>query len=119
MRDCLSIRCGRMTGSALRLFRVARWTSGSPEGYIYQLGRSRRGKARGRLFIRCGRIPKKGVSPETSSPNRDLGGRILRRLLLKMSVSLETSSKNGEVEIAGETFGSSKMSISPETSSKK
>ena len=87
-------------------------------GKVYQLGRSRRGKARRRLSIRCGRIPKKGVSPETSSPNRDLGGRILRRLLLKMSVSPETSSKNGDVEIAVLIFGSPKMSVSLETSSK-
>jgi hypothetical protein len=43
----------------------------------------------------------------------------LRPLILKISVSPETSSENGEVEIAGETLGSSKMSISPETSPKK
>ena len=38
--------------------------------------------------------------------------------MLKMSVSPETSSEHGDVEIAGETFGSSKMSISLQTSSK-
>ena len=36
-----------------------------------------------------------------------------------MSVSLETSSENGDVEIGRETFGSSKMGLPPETSSKK
>ena len=36
-----------------------------------------------------------------------------------MSVSLETSSQNGDVEIGRETFGSSNMALSPETSSKK
>ena len=40
-------------------------------------------------------------------------------MLSKMSVSPETSSENGDVEIAGETVGSSEMSISPGTSSKK
>ena len=38
--------------------------------------------------------------------------------MLKMSVSPETSSQNGDVEIGRETFGSSKMGLSPETSSK-
>ena len=62
---------------------------------------------------------KKAVSPETSSPNREVGGRILRRLLQKRSVSPETSSENGDVEIAGLIFGTSKMAVSPEASSKK
>ena len=60
-----------------------------------------------------------GLPPETSSKKRAAGKAALRPLMLKMSVSLETSSENGDVEIAGETFGSLKMSISPETSSKK
>ena len=42
----------------------------------------------------------------------------LKTCLLKMSVSPETSSKNGDVEIAVLIFGSPKMSVSPETSSK-
>ena len=72
-----------------------------------------------RFPFMSGKVLKKGVSPETSSPNRDLGGRILRRVMLKMSVSPETSSKNGDVENAGLIFGTSKMAVSPETSSKK
>ena len=71
------------------------------------------------LPVHVRKVPKKGVSPETSSPNRDIGGRILRRVMLKMSVSPETSSKNGDVENAGLIFGASKMAVSPETSSKK
>ena len=43
----------------------------------------------------------------------------MRRIMLKMSVSLKESSQNGDVEIAGLIFGSSKMGLSPETSSKK
>ena len=39
--------------------------------------------------------------------------------VLGMSVSLETSSQNGDVEIAVLIFGSLKMAVSPETSSKK
>ena len=39
--------------------------------------------------------------------------------VLKMSVSPETSSQNGDVQIGSEIFGSSKMGFSPETSSKK
>ena len=39
--------------------------------------------------------------------------------MLKMSVSPETSSEIGHVEIGRETFGSSKMGLPPETSSKK
>ena len=38
--------------------------------------------------------------------------------MLKISVSLETSSENGDVESGRETFGS-KMGLPPETSSKK
>ena len=39
--------------------------------------------------------------------------------MLKISVSLETSSENEDVEIGRETFGSSKKGLPPETSSKK
>ena len=71
-----------------------------------------------RFPFMSGKVGKIGVSPETSSQNRDVGGYRLRRLMLKMSVSPETSSKNGDVEIAVLIFGSPKMSVSPETSSK-
>ena len=57
------------------------------------------------------------VSPETSSPNRKVGARILRRLLSTMTVSVETSSENGDVEIVALIFGTSKLAVSPETSS--
>ena len=60
-----------------------------------------------------------GVSPETSSQHRDLGDRILRRVMLKMSVSHKTSSGNGHIEIAGLTFGTFTMGVPLETSSKK
>ena len=40
-------------------------------------------------------------------------------VLSKMKVSLQTSSKNGDAEIAREIVGSPKMGVSPETSSKK
>ena len=66
-----------------------------------------------------GKVPKTSVSPETSSPNREVGGRVLRRLMLKMSVSPETSSTNRDLEIAGLIFGTSKTAVSPETSSEK
>ena len=72
-----------------------------------------------RFPFMSGKVLKKAVSPETSSPNREVGGRILRRLLQKRSVSPETSSENGDVEIAGLIFGTSKMAVSPEASSKK
>ena len=72
-----------------------------------------------RFPFMSGKVRKRSVSPETSSPNRDVGGYRLRRLMLKMSVSPETSSENGDVEIGRETFGSSKMGLPPETSSKK
>ena len=39
--------------------------------------------------------------------------------MLKMSVSPETSSENGDIEIAGLIFGTSKTAVSPETSSEK
>ena len=70
-------------------------------------------------WSRAWRIPKTSVSPETSSPNREVGGRVLRRLMLKMSVSPETSSTNRDLEIAGLIFGTSKTAVSPETSSEK
>ena len=66
-----------------------------------------------------GKVRKRSVSPETSPPNRDLGGCRLRRFMLKMSVSPETSSQNGDVEIGREIFGSLKMAVSLETSPKK
>ena len=56
-----------------------------------------------------------GLPPETSSKKWDAGKAALRHLMLKMSVSRETSPENGDVEIAGEIFGSSKMSVPPET----
>ena len=37
--------------------------------------------------------------------------------MLKMSVSPETSSENGDLEIAGLIFGTSKTAVSPKTSS--
>ena len=43
-----------------------------------------------------------GVSLETSSKNWDLGDVVLRRFLLKMELSLHTSSKNDDVEIGRE-----------------
>ena len=66
-----------------------------------------------------GKVPKTSVWPETSSPNREVGGRVLSRLMVQMSVSLETSSENGDIEIAGLIFGTSKTAVSPETSSEK
>ena len=72
-----------------------------------------------RFPFMSGKVPKTSVSPETSSPNREVGGRVLRRLMLKMSVSPETSSENGDIEIAGLIFGTSKTAVSPETSSEK
>ena len=39
--------------------------------------------------------------------------------MLQMSVSPETSSENGDIEIAGLIFGTSKTAVSPETSSEK
>ena len=39
--------------------------------------------------------------------------------MLKMSVSHATSSENGDLEIAGLIFGTSKTAVSPETSSDK
>ena len=72
-----------------------------------------------RFPFMSGKVPKTSVSPETSSPNREVGGRVLRRRMLKMSVSPETSSENGDIEIAGLIFGTSKTAVSPETSSEK
>ena len=43
------------------------------------------------------------VSLETSSHNSNFGGYRLRRLMLKMSVSPETSSQNGDVELVEES----------------
>ena len=45
---------------------------------------------------------KMGVSLETSSKKRDVGGVVLRRFMLKMMFSLHTSSNNGDVEIGRE-----------------
>ena len=59
------------------------------------------------------------VSLETSSQNGDAGGYRLRRFMLEMTVSPETSSQNRNVEIGSDIFGSSKMGLSPETSLKK
>ena len=72
-----------------------------------------------RFPFMSGKVLKKPVSPETSPPNRKVGGRILRRLLQKRSVSPETSSENGDLEIVGLIFGTSKTAVSPETSSEK
>ena len=72
-----------------------------------------------RFPFMSGKVPKTSVSPETSSQNREVWGRVLRRIMLKMSVSPETSSKNGDLEIAGLIFGISKTAVSPETSSEK
>ena len=72
-----------------------------------------------RFPFMSGKVPNISVSPETSSPHRELGGRALRRLMLKMSVSPETSSKNRDLEIAGLIFGISKTAVSLETSSEK
>ena len=46
--------------------------------------------------------PKTAVSLETSSANRDLGDVVLIRFMLKMGVSPDTSSKNGDIEIGRE-----------------
>ena len=72
-----------------------------------------------RFPFMSGKVPKTSVSLETSSPNREVGGRVLRRIMLKMSVSPETSSTNLDVEIAGLIFGTSKTAVSLETSSEK
>ena len=56
---------------------------------------------------------------ETSSKNWDAEKALLRPVLLKTSISLETSSKSKDVRGAGEFEVFSKMRLSPETSSKK
>ena len=48
------------------------------------------------------------LSPETSSKKWGVEKGASRRLMLKMSVLLETSSQNGDVQIVCETFGYSK-----------
>ena len=45
---------------------------------------------------------KMGLSPETSSKERDLERYVLRLLMLKTELSLETSSENGDIQGARE-----------------